>query len=184
MWNAAIANVAAIGFPKAQQEACKCSLARAALTNECRMLAASNRERQLVHNGNGGMVAKAETICCDQRGVLPVCGSGWQCTCCGTFRSCRQDRLCRAHGFHRAEARGRQGTVLAEYGFEDEHPDGVLHARQSTVCNVRQQEDNHSDPDRDPQDIEQGEETLAFRAFVILAALKILRCPIELSLCP
>ena len=128
------------------------------------------------------MVAKGNVLRRNQRGRR---FNGWGCRrriFCGSGLPYGQDCLRRPHRFDCAEACGGQRAVLAEHGFEDEYPDGVLHTRQCPVRDARRKQNNQENPDRDTQDIEEREQPLAFRAFFILFLLKILCCAVKLSL--
>ena len=69
MGNAVVGDRARIGLPEAEQKACQCRLACAALTDDGRVLAAADRKAEVLHNGDVRMIAEDEVFHLDQRCV-------------------------------------------------------------------------------------------------------------------
>ena len=69
MGNAVVGDRARIRFPEAEQKACQCRLACAALTDDGRVLAAADRKAEVLHNGDVRMIAEDEVFHLDQRCV-------------------------------------------------------------------------------------------------------------------
>ena len=82
---------------------------------------------------------------------------------------------CGTRRFLCAENGGGDRAELGEYRLEGENPDCVLDAREHPLGHAGDEQNDGCDPDNDPQDVEQGEELLAFPPSCRSLALKCRR---------
>ena len=183
MGYAAVENRAAVDVPEAQEKARERRLARAALADDRRVLAASDAEGEVFEDGQSRLIGEADVSRFQEGGGAVGGGERrhWRLSCRHFFR-CRcfrlhlvfrgQDILCRLSGGRGAEDGGGKGAVFGEGGLKDERPDGVFDAADLAGLRKRQEEQQQPNPEADARDVEQREQALALLALFRLFFLK------------
>ena len=183
MGYAAVENCAAVDVPEAQEKARERRLARAALADDRRVLAASDAEGEVFEDGQSRLIGEADVSYLQEGGGAVGGGKRrhWRLSCRHFFRwSCfrlhlafrGQDILCRLSGGRGAENGGGKSAVFGEGGLKGERPDGVFDAADLAGLRMGQEEQQQPNPETDARGVEQGEQALALLALFRLFFLK------------